>query len=131
MKHWAISYLGLPFKNGESDCYGLVRRVYKERLNIELPIIDVNSLNTVSVIKCIGGYDRSEWVNVASPNEFDVIQMGHANRPHHVGIWINVDCGKILHSTEQYGAIIQSVQQAKSNGWKVLDIYRHKRCELQ
>jgi len=129
--HWAIKYLGLPFENGETDCYGLVRKVYKEQFLIDLPVISVDSLNTISVVRSMVEYDRSSWRKVTKPQDGDVVQMGHANRPHHVGIWVDSGCGKILHSTEQYGAIIQSPQQAKANGWKIIDIYRHKRCERQ
>lgn len=130
MSHWACQYLGRPWQNGQSDCYGLVRLVYKNQYQIDLPIVDVNALNTLSVIKTIAGFDREQWVEVSTPIDGDVVQMGHAQRPHHVGVWIEADGGKILHSTEKFGAIAQTPSQAKANGWRVLNIYRHRsRCE--
>lgn len=129
MKHWASLYIGRPWSYGD-DCYGLVRKVYADRYGISMPVIDVDALNTLAVARQVAGFDRTDWVEVKLPQEGDVLQMGHAKRPHHVGLWIEVDGGKILHATESFGAIAQTPSQASANGWKILNIYRHKsRCE--
>jgi len=126
MTHWAAKYIGTPFVNGETDCYGLVRKVYSEQFGVVMPVVSADALSTISAVKAMLGYDRGDWSPVDTPQDGDVVQMGHAHRPHHVGVWVAHGNGKILHSTEQYGAIIQSVQQAQATGWKILNIYRHK-----
>lgn len=49
MIHWAVKYIGKPWINGEYDCWGLVRDIYKNELQIELsPIVtDATSLRDV------------------------------------------------------------------------------------
>lgn len=132
MSHWASAYIGVQWRNGEEDCYGLVRRVYREQFRLALPVVDVNAISTLAVARVVATFDRSDWIEVQTPQDGDVIQMGHAKRPHHVGVWIEIDGGKILHSTESFGAIAQTPSQAKANGWKILNIYRHKsRCSPQ
>lgn len=126
--HWATAYIGQQWSIAQ-DCYALVRQVYADRYRIDLPVIAVNALSTLAVAKSIAGFDLSDWVEVTTPQDGDVVQMGHAKRPHHLGIWLDIADGKILHSTEHSGVIAQSVAQAKINGWRVLNIYRHKlRC---
>lgn len=130
MTHWAIQYLGAPWINGTQDCYGLVRRIYREQFSIDLPAVNVDAASTLSVARQAAGFDRSDWIEESEPRDGDVVQMGHANRPHHVGVWIDVDGGRILHSTESAGAIAQTRAQARMTGWKILNIYRHKaRCK--
>lgn len=132
MTHWANAYIGSPWSNDGQDCYGLVRRIYQDRYQITLPIVNVNAVSTLAIVKSIAGFDLADWIDVQTPQEGDVVQMGHAKRPHHVGVWIEVGGGRILHSTEQLGAIAQTPSQAKTNGWKILNIYRHRtRCEPQ
>lgn len=49
MIHWAVKYIGKPWINGEYDCWGLVREIYKNELQIALsPIVtDATSLRDV------------------------------------------------------------------------------------
>lgn len=129
MSHWAARYLGTPWENHSNDCYALVRRIYREHFAIEMPVVDVNALSTLAVARAAAAFDRSAWREVATPADGDVVQMGCARRPHHVGVWIDVDGGRILHSTEGAGVIAQSRAQARANGWQILNIYRHQtRC---
>ena len=59
MQHWAEKYIGKPWVNGEYDCWGLVRDVYKNELGVELsPIVTdaTNITNAIAVFNHVGNF---------------------------------------------------------------------------
>lgn len=130
--HWAVRYLGAPWESGESgphayDCYGLVRAVYADQYGIDLPIIHADSLRPLSARRAMRDYPGySDWRPVQSPVEGDVIQMGHAKHPHHVGVYLDVDGGRVLHSVTGAGVLAQSLAALKTHGWNIITIYRRR-----
>ena len=50
MKHWAAKYIGKSWINGNYDCWGLVRDVYKNELRIELSPIVADATNLRDVL---------------------------------------------------------------------------------
>ena len=50
MTHWAIRYIGDEWVTREHDCWGFVRRVYREQFGIAVPAVDVDSLNLARVL---------------------------------------------------------------------------------
>lgn len=132
MMHWAESYLGKPWASGQCgpsayDCHGVVRGVYRDRLGIDLPTVDANALSTLSVAKAMRHYDYSEWREIPKPErDLDVVEMSLARRPHHVGIWLDLDGGGVLTSVEGSGVIFQTLASLKRHGWKITNCYRRK-----
>jgi len=90
-------YIGIPFKScGRNysgiDCWGLLRLVYKEMLDITLSsYIDeyVDSFNYPVISKVIVQH-ASEWIKVDHGTEqmFDVILLDLRGLPIHVGMVI-------------------------------------------
>lgn len=132
MTHWAESYIGRPWVSGAAgpnafDCYGLVRAVYLDQYGIALPVFDADALRPLSARRAMRDYpDYSSWDGVTVPIEGDVIQMGHASHPHHVGIYIAADGGRVLHSVSGAGVIAQSMTALAAHGWNILTIYRRR-----
>ena len=133
MTHWVeTDYLGRPWVSGSSgpdayDCYGLVRAVYRDRLNIDIPPLCVNALNSLSVARAMRDYDYSDWLEIAAPeHEFDVVEMSQAERPHHVGIYLFADRGGVLTSLEGIGVVYQSLRSLASHGWNIVQCYRRR-----
>lgn len=125
--HWAEAYIGKPWANGACgpdayDCHGVVRAVYRDRLSIELPVVNVDALQPLSVRRAMRDYDYSGWQKIAMPTQnFDVVEMSLAQRPHHVGVYL--DCG-VLTSVEGSGVIFQSMASLRRHGWNVVACYR-------
>lgn len=105
-------YVGLPFKhlgldpNTGIDCFNLVKYIYKQELEIEIPYTTRDWCNIVDdywyqqihedSIKKASSKDYG-WQLVNSPKEFDVITMtiGSSTITNHCGLYIGNS--KILH----------------------------------
>lgn len=123
MTHWARQYLGQPWVSGESDCYALVRRVYREVLGVELPLVDVTQAEPVRLRRLMEA-ESITWDAVQYPRELDVVMMSHGARPHHVGLWTDADGGRVVHSLERTGVVAPSLLGLTMGGWRVLGFYR-------
>lgn len=131
MTHWAAQYLGKPWVSGASgpdayDCYGLILAVYREQYGVDLPLLNVDATRSLSIAKAMRDYEYGDWQPVDAQCEGDVIQMGHARHPHHVGLWLDSDGGRILHSLEGSGVVAQTPASLRLHGWNILTIYRRR-----
>ena len=121
------SYLGKPWVNGaqgphEFDCWGLVRYIYKTEKNIDIPFCNVDALKPLEVRHAFKeSNEYQNWKEVADQQDFDVVLLSQASRPHHVGIWFQ---GRLLHSIEGAGVVWQAVNSLKLHGWNILTTYR-------
>ena len=132
MTHWAEDYIGHPWSNGACgngayDCHGLVRAVYRDRLGIDLPVVNANALHALSVVRAMRAYDYSEWDQIERPElDFDVVQMSVSRKPHHVGVYLTIDGGGVLTSVEGAGVVFQTLSSLRSHGWNIINCYRRK-----
>ena len=124
-RHWAASYIGRPWST-DQDCYAFVREVYQARYGVVIPLVALDATRTLSCAHAIHDYDLSDWIEVDEPREGDVVLMGHAQRPHHVGLWIEPAGLQVLHSVEGAGVVAQTPTHARLQGWNLLRTYRHK-----
>lgn len=132
MTHWAEDYIGKPWANGACgpdafDCHGLVRAVYRERAGVALPVVDADALKPIQVLRAMRDYDYSAWAQIDAPaQEMDVVEMSLARRPHHVGVWIEIDGGGVLTAVEGAGVIFQTRRSLQLHGWNIVACYRHR-----
>ena len=98
------TYIGIPFKafgrdSHGLDCWGLVRLIYKHKLDIDLPsyINEYDGIEDRDKIAKAMEKHAYEWLEISSGNEqiFDVILMRIRGLPIHVGIVIAP--GRMLH----------------------------------
>lgn len=133
MSHWAENYIGKPWAAGASghtayDCHGVVRAVYREHLGIELCPVAADALSALSVARAMRDYDYADWQDIVAPErDFDVVQMSMARRPHHVGVYLDIDGGGVLTSVEGIGVIFQPLSSLRRHGWNIVNVYRHKK----
>jgi cell wall-associated NlpC family hydrolase len=91
--NWWNDYIGLPFvEKGRDergfDCWGLVRHIYINRLDIYLPSYS-ESYEKVTDYSAVSEKIKKEseqWLLVDSPKEYDVILLRVNGLPMHVGI---------------------------------------------
>jgi len=127
MAHWAEAYIGTPWANGASgpdayDCWGLVRTVYAKQLAIGLPAVDVDAHKIALVCRVVSDIKSSlAWRPVTSRREYDVVLMGRARIPHHVGVCA---ADGVLHAVEGAGVVLQTERSLIAHGWRVLGRYR-------
>ena len=132
MTHWASDYIGKPWKTGcsgpsEFNCWGLVVDVYRRRYGKVLEIISVPENNLRALIKTVEGHpERQCWEACLNPSEGDIALMRQSRYPTHVGLWVEVDGGGILHCIQGTGVVFQSLQALALIGWKVETYYTYR-----
>lgn len=129
--HWGFAYIGKPWVSGQQgpdsfDCWGFFRYVQKERFGIDVPFINVNADNFREVARNFSGSDeRSKWLATSEPKEGDAVLMAHCKYPSHVGVWLDVDSGGVLHCVRGEGVVFGAVSSLKNSGWGRVEYYRH------
>lgn len=130
MTHWAEPYIGRPWESGAQgpdsfDCWGFVRHVQRERFSRELPVIDVDAGRMRAVIQAFSAHpERDHWMQVDLPAEGDCVLMAHARYPSHVGLWVDVDGGGVLHCVRGAGVVFNSLSALRYSGWGRIAFYR-------
>ena len=130
--HWASNYIGKPWKSSCDgpdvfDCWGLVVDIYRRQYKKTLEIIPVQENNLKALILTIDKHpERHRWELVFIPQEGDVALLRQNRYPIHVGLWVDVDGGGVLHCIQGAGVVFQSLQALELIGWKVDAYYTYK-----
>lgn len=131
MTHWATKYIGKPWvvaSDGPDayDCWGLVVEIHRRLHGRTLEIIPVEENNLKALIRTIDAHpERKRWEIVHKPQEGDIALMRQSRHPIHVGVWLDVDGGGILHCIQGAGVVFQNLLSLGSTGWKIDNYYRY------
>lgn len=110
-------------RNG-CDCWGLVRLIYKEQLNIDLPsyIYDYKNTDEKELITSIIADHRDLFSTVDKPKPFDLVLLRMLNHPMHIGLVINKD--SMIHCHKDVNTTIEEFTSLK---WKhrIIGFGRH------
>lgn len=124
--HWAFDYIGMPWTRDGNDCWQFFRRVQAERFGRVIPAFDMASHRAVVCARAVAeNPERANWQPVDRPQEGDAVLMAHASHPSHIGLWIDVDGGGVLHCINGPGVVFQKPAQLKAASWGHLEYYRH------
>lgn len=116
--HWATEYIGLPWIASERDCWAFFRDVQRTHFGREVPAIDLDSYAPLHVVRVLNGHaERQRWRQVETPSCGDGVLMGRNEQPAHVGVWLDIDTGRVLHCAEGIGVLCQDVASLRANGW--------------
>lgn len=108
---WINDYLGLPFEElsygpDTFDCYGLVWHVLQHHAGVTLPRFDDIDYQVARInAEICQQADLDCWQRITQPEDFDVVVLRRAGESAHVGVWLGVDGGKVLHATRANGVI--------------------------
>ncbi len=129
--HWTAKYIGIPYEIGGRDgwgidCWGLLRMAYGERFGIHLPSLPgVTALGILSLMKKLKGALDEEWAQVKEPFDGCGVAMSQSHSIHHVGVYADVDGGKIVHAWDGHNVIADSRRGLAHKGFKIVLFYRH------
>lgn len=129
--HWAFNYLGRPWVNGAQgpeafDCWGFFRFIQKKHFGLEVPSYNIDANNFKEVANQILSADeRNQWIASSIPSEGCAVLMAHAKYPSHVGIYLEVDGGGVLHCVRGEGVVFSSISSLKTCGWGRVEYYKH------
>ena len=108
---WIDDYLGKAFQElsygpDTFDCYGLVWHVSQHQAGVTLPRFDDIEYQAARInAEVCHQASLQDWLKVDQPQDFDVVVLRKAGESNHVGIWLEVDGGKVLHATRRNGVI--------------------------
>lgn len=124
------SYLGIPWRHGADgpdahDCMSFVKRVQAEQFGIEMDRIAVpdydDGLGILALINSCG--EREQWVPVDAPAHGDVAIV---RRPIHIGVWLDIDGGGVLHCLRGAGVIWTPDAAWRVSGFGRRTFLRHR-----
>lgn len=128
---WEQRYLGRPWVRGARgpeafDCWGLVRAVQAEIYGRVCPDVDIDGLDVAAVARAFQHHpERARWRAVEDAAEGDCVLMAHARYPSHVGVWLDVDGGGVLHCLRHAGVVFSSLQSLRHERWGRIEFYRY------
>jgi cell wall-associated NlpC family hydrolase len=127
--HWASAYIGLPYSvhGGGPDlfnCWEFVRMVQSRHFGRALPDI-ANPEDVLVMGRTFRDHpERRRWDKVELPAVGDCVLLRRSRHPIHVGVWLDVNCGGILHCSQESGVVFQRPDALAMNGWAVEGFYR-------
>lgn len=129
---WAAGYVGIPYKlSGRTktscDCYGLVRIIYDEVMNIKLPSFsdDYTDESDSDTLTTLYNDNKINWVCVDKPQVGDLIYLMLSGYPKHVGVIVGDN--HFIHNLTDNGS--STIADYTNNKWKqrVIGFYRWKK----
>lgn len=123
----AQKYIGLPWeKDGVGpdayNCWMLLRHLLKEYFERNLPLAPIGDEEACREIhaECVA---NGSWEVVEVPEHGDAVLMKGGNNPH-VGMYLNIDGGGILHAMEGVGVVFTPLSSLRRYGFGRVKYYR-------
>ncbi len=125
-----IEYIGIPYdirnKTGV-NCWGLVAKVYHDKLSDDLPDFPSPSKSLQDIAATFtAAFANNEhgFTMVEKPINYDVVvfkrKMGRSFY-FHCGIWLD---GKILHSASRSGGVVYEAFSSVAHGFRDIEFWR-------
>lgn len=129
MTHWAEQYLGQRWESGATgpdawDCGTFVRHVQRTHYGREIPHAFADASNIHEVVRALSRLDMGDWDEAAEPRDGDGAILAHARYGSHVGVWLDIDGGGVLHCQHGSGVIFTPRNRLVLSGWGRVTFYR-------
>lgn len=119
-------HLGRPWSAHGFDCWECVRAIYFDaygitlaQFQIETPGDHHETMTAIDEQKKTG-----KWEMLGYPEDGCFVAIGKREWPHHIGIYLAIDGGKIVHCLENIGCVVDSVSSLKISGWGFMQFYK-------
>lgn len=122
---------GLPWRDGANgpddfDCWGLARFAQRELFGRDIPI---TSRNPQEILRVLGRVLRGDpdvgWTEVKKPSHGALVTLRHVREPQHIGTWLALDRGRLLHAVENAGVCFDPRPMLEMTGWGRFRFYRY------
>ncbi|QDB70859.1 hypothetical protein [Pseudomonas virus PBPA162] len=123
----ASKYIGMAYRAGadgpdEWDCWHFLQHCMRTYFGKQLPFAPIGDR-----VGCKAVYDgqvaAGKWRLVSEPQHGDAVRMRDGDWPH-VGLYLDIDGGKVLHCCEDFGVIATSPSVLRNMGFGRLKFYR-------
>ncbi len=131
MESWTNDFIRVPFKErgrarAGADCWGIAVLIYRERLGIELPILDgYENIKDRKKMCEIIEQETSCWKAIpkGEEKEYDIAVFSMVGLPMHVGVVIRP--GDMIHSQKGSGASIDNYIRDQAWSKRFEGFYRY------
>lgn len=127
-------YIGTPWQAGAQgpnayDCMGFFRHVQGEHFGVEVPTVIAPDYDDPTVLAGLFGRheERTRWERIVQPEHGCAVIVHH---PLHIGVWINVDGGGVLHCVRGAGVIFTADAVWRFSGFGRREYFRFKGGEV-
>jgi cell wall-associated NlpC family hydrolase len=122
----ANAYIGLPWVDGgrgpESfDCWGLLRWIQEKHFDLVLPALPSVPDATRELYRA--QMESGAWSVITRPVHGCGALLRGGDRPH-VGVYLDLDGGGVLHAQQGVGVVFTAKQQLKMVGYGRASWYR-------
>lgn len=125
MSDWAEPYLGLPWIEGQCECWQFAARVWAEVFGWAVdPAPLAGDDPRLARRLCEGHAERGAWDRTDAPRDGDAVMMARGARPCHVGVWAGP--GSVLHSVRGAGGLLTPIARLPDLGYRVVALYRRR-----
>jgi len=122
-------YIGTPWQAGAQgpdayDCMAFFRRVQHDHFGVQVPAIiapDYDDADALADLFLTHG-ERAKWKRIAKPEHGCAVII---HRPMHIGTWLAVDGGGVLHCARGSGVIFTSDSAWPMSGFGRKEFFRH------
>ena len=123
-------YIGIPWEAGAQgpnsyDCMAFFRFIQQKHFNIEVAtIIAPDYENGEELAELFStNPERARWEKIKQPFHGCAALV---HRPMHIGVWLDIDGGGVLHCTRGIGVIFTSDSSWHVSGYGRKEYFRHK-----
>lgn len=123
-------YIGIPWEAGAQgpnsyDCMAFFRFIQKEAFNIEVPLIIAPDYDDQMYIADMfsNNPERKKWIKIPKQEHGCAVLV---HRPMHIGVWLDIDGGGVLHCTRGIGVIFTTDGSWALSGFGRKEYFRHE-----
>lgn len=126
---WINDYTDLPHRPGAEgpdayDCYGLLRTAYRVGYGLELPLLDLDYTNAIAILRALMKHPEwDNWEPIPQPEDGALVRMWRADVPNHIGLYVNVDGGGVLHANRVDGVAFHERVELPLLGWRDIQYF--------
>lgn len=124
------SLLGRPWKLGAQgpqafDCWSLLRHVEQVAFGRALPMVVLPERSPPDrIAEALASHPkRALWRQALAPSHGGGVEMSSVKVPLHVGVWLDIDGGLVLHCAAGVGVAADSLLALKALGWSGFRFY--------
>lgn len=123
-------YIGMPWVVGTDgpdtfDCMGFFKHVQGKHFDVQVPMIfapDPNDDRAISLL-FLTHEERRNWKKIEEPEHGCAVLI---RRPMHIGTWLNIDGGGVLHCVRGVGVVFTSDASWLVSGFGRREFFRYK-----
>jgi len=142
-RHWAEDLIGIPWVSGGTgapagadptqpdiatwgfDCREMFRWVQTHIYHRSVPYMsDADATSELQVQRAFRTLiGVSGWAETSQPTDGDGVIMGPGKGADHIGVWLAIDGGGVLHCPRGHGVGFHSAAMLAVQGFKILGYY--------